>query len=285
MSHYKIFSTSGTSASVSFFGIPYADFDRTGHWAVWCISKMFEAARIIALYNGFLNFTKIDGREAGMVIVKQQLKLSPKLHEMTLKSKTQLLFDMVLLEVGKTSILYRIQFKDGSTNEILGENFLKFVRMSRKTRRPMVFPDWFYELYASYMNSSGHPVLSKEPLPEIPDNAYKFVVVPNHSDTDRNNHVNQSSYIKFCMDVATKAALSGHYVHFSEDMCLYASLQWTISYVGESMANDELNIFTWQREYKPEHIYFSILLKGRPIFHASTIFDEEAKGIRIASRI
>ena len=68
---------------------------------------------------------------------------------------------------------------------------------------------------------------------------------------DRNNHVNQSSYIKFCMDAATHASLSGHYVHFNEDMCLYAPLLWTISYVGECRANDELSIYTWQSESSP----------------------------------
>ncbi|XP_048731121.1 uncharacterized protein LOC125648201 [Ostrea edulis] len=285
MSHYKLESISGSSASVSFSGIPYADFDRTGHWAAWCISKMFEASRIISLYNGFLHFTKIDGREAGMVIVKQKLKLNPKLHEMTLNSKTRLQFHLELLQVGRTSILYVIHFKDGNTKEVLGENHLKFVRMSRKTRRAIEFPDWFYETYAPYMNSSGHPALSKEILPEIPENAFKLVVVPNHSDTDRNNHVNQSSYIKFCMDVATHASLSGQYIHFTEDMCLYPSCQWVISYVGESMANDELHIYTWQQESAPEQLYFSILLKGRTNFHASAIFEKEAKEIRIVSRI
>jgi acyl-CoA thioesterase FadM len=246
---------------------------------------MFEGSRIITLYNGFLDFTKIDGREAGMVIVKQQIQLNPKLHEMTLNSKTSLQFHLKLLQVGKTSILYVIHFLDGDTKQVLGENYVKFVRMSRKTRRAIAFPEWFYEKYALYMNSSGHPALAKEILPEIPETAFKLVVVPNHSDTDRNNHVNQSSYIKFCMDVATHASLSGHYTHFTEDMCLYPSCQWVISYVGESNANDELHIYTWQQEGAIEHLYFSILLKGRTIFHASTIFEKDAKNIAIASRM
>lgn len=281
MTHYEINHATGSSASVSFFGIPYADFDRTGHWAIWYVSKMFEAARILALYNGFIDFTKIDGREAALVIVKQQLKLIPKLHEKGMNVKFTMLFDLRLVEVGKTSVQFVVEFKDGNTREVYGENLIKMVRMSRKTRRPVTFPEWFYEKYDSYRNSYGSTqALPRDALPKIPDNAFKFDLIPRHSDSDRNNHVNQSSYIKFCMDAATHASLSGHYVHFNEDMCLYAPLLWTISYVGECRANDELSIYTWQSESSsPEHIEFSILLNDRLIFHASTIFEKEAKKV------
>lgn len=280
MSNYEIHSASRSSACLSFYGIPYADFDRTGHWAVWCISKMFEASRALALYNGFLDLAKIHHQDATLVIVRQQIKLNPKTHQIRLKSQSHLLFDMKLLEVGEKSLTYMTELKDGSTKETLGETLLKFVRISRKTRRSISFPEWFIKSLETHESPQKQQFRSKTALPEIPDNAFKFLVVPNYSDMDRNNHVNQSSYIKFCMDAATHASLSGHYVHFNDDMCLYAPLLWTISYVGESRANDELSIYTWQNEsLSPEHIEFSILLNDRLIFHASTIFEKEAKKV------
>lgn len=256
-----------------------------GYWSVWCTAKMFEAARIMAMYNGFIDFQKIDGREAGIVIVKQGLKLKANLHQKSLNSRFDILINTQLLQVGKTSLVFNMEFIDGTTKEVFGENIIKSVRMNRKTRRPMAFPDWFYEKYKSYTESTVPNVLTKQPLPEIPKNAFQFVVVPRHSDTDRNNHVNQSSYIKFCMDVATHASLSGYYAYYTQDMCLYAPLHWTISYVGECVANDNLHVYTWQDDDSaPSHIQFSILLKDRVIFHASTIFDSEPKKRRLPAK-
>jgi hypothetical protein len=78
------------------------------------------------------------------------------------------------------------------------------------------------------------------------------------------------------MDTATRASLSGHYDHYTEDMCLYPSLQWTISYVGESRAIDQLNIFTWQNINHPEHIHFAMVVNGQSIiFHASATFGND----------
>lgn len=280
MSNYEIHSVSRSSASISFYGIPYADFDRTGHWAVWCISKMFEASRALALYNGFLDLAKIYHQDETIVIAKQEIKLNPKVHQIKLKPQSHLLFDVKLLEVGERSITNVTELRDGSTKERLGETFLKFVRFSRKTRRSISFPEWYIKSLELHESPQKQQFRSKTALPDIPDNAFKFRLVPNYSDMDRNNHVNQSSYIKFCMDAATHASLSGHYVHFNEDMCLYAPLLWTISYVGECRANDELSIYTWQSESSsPEHIEFSILLNDRLIFHASTIFEKEAKKV------
>ena len=249
-----------------------------GHWPIWKISKMFEAARALAIKSGFLALGKYAERDITMVIVKQQIDLNPKVHELRLKKKFPMLFELKLLEVGKTSVLYVTEFKDGSTGEVLGQNFLKFVRMNSRTRRPFPFPEFFREAYGTNDMSVRSEVLPKRPLPEIPKTAYKSVVIARHSDMDRNNHVNQCSYIKFCMDHATHASISGYYAYYTQDMCLYAPLQWTISHVGECFANDELHIYTWQADAcVPEHIEFAILMKDNMILHASTIFDKEPK--------
>lgn len=120
----------------------------------------------------------------------------------------------------------------------------------------------------------------KKALQKISGNAFKFLVVSNYSYMDRNNHMNQSSYNKFCMDPALHASVSGHYVLFIDDVFLYAPLLWTISYVGKRKANSELSIYTWQDEaLSVENIQFLILINDRLIVYASTIFEKQAKEI------
>lgn len=41
-----------------------------GYWVIWYVLKMFEVVCIFVLYNGFIDFMKIDGREVVLVIVK-----------------------------------------------------------------------------------------------------------------------------------------------------------------------------------------------------------------------
>ncbi|XP_048780718.2 uncharacterized protein LOC125683521 [Ostrea edulis] len=277
MSLYKINYANGSSASVSIMGIPFGDFDRTGHWAIWCISKMFEAAQLQVLLNGFLDYKHIIDEDAALSIIKQQISLDSKLRSLSLKSPIKLKFDSEIKQLKKTSVVSVVKLKNENTDEILGENVIKLVRIGRKTRRSIPFPEWFHEKYSSFIGTPGHPGTEKEELPKIPQNAFEYITSPGYSDVDMNRHVNQSSYIQFCMDAATHASLNGYYDHYTKDMCLYPSLQWTITYVGESLANDELNIFTWQSENCPEQICFAMLVNGQKIiFHASTIFGKEA---------
>ncbi|XP_048780722.1 uncharacterized protein LOC125683522 isoform X3 [Ostrea edulis] len=277
MSLYKINYDNGSSASVSIMGIPYGDFDRTGHWAVWCVTKMFEAARILAFMKGFIDHENIVNEDAAIAVVKQHLHLDSKLHRLNLASLTEITSNLEIKQQKKSSLMFVVNLKNETTDEILGENYFKVVRISRKTRRSIPFPEWYQKKYSSFMGTPGHPGTEKEDLPKIPENAFKYTVFPGHSDEDVNGHLNQSSYIRFCMDAATRASLNGYYDHYTKDMCLYPSLQWTITYVGESLANDELNIFTWQSENCPEQIYFTMLVNGHKIiFHASTIFGKEA---------
>ncbi|XP_048780726.2 uncharacterized protein LOC125683522 isoform X2 [Ostrea edulis] len=286
MSLYKINYDNGSSASVSIMGIPYGDFDRTGHWAIWCIFKMFEAARFQALLNGFLDYKHMIDEDAALSIIKQQMSFDSKLHSLSLKSPMKLNVDCEIKQLKKTSMVLVVQLKNETTNEILGEDFLKVVRISRKTRRSISFPESYQKKYSSFMGTSGHPGTEKEDLPKIPQNAFEYIASPRYSDEDMNGHVNQSSYIRFCMDAATRASLNGYYDHYTKDMCLYPSLQWTISYVGESLANDQLNIFTWQRKNCPEQICFAVLVSERKIiFHASAIFGKDVNKTRVLHKL
>ncbi|OWF46528.1 hypothetical protein KP79_PYT26239 [Mizuhopecten yessoensis] len=79
-----------------------------------------------------------------------------------------------------------------------------------------------------------------------------------YSDTDFNDHVNHTEYIKFCLESATEATLSGYYSHFTSDILWYPVLESDIIHLGESRACDILTVYTWQDETNFQIIHFSI---------------------------
>ncbi|KAK3087845.1 hypothetical protein FSP39_011420 [Pinctada imbricata] len=275
MSHYTINTVEGDRAEIVFHGVPYADFDRTGHWSIWAIAKMFEASRLIPLYHGFLHFQQVDGAHHGLVVRKQVLRLNPKLHQnMSIFSNLMMKFNLEVLSLGKTSVTYVSRFTDGESGELLAENFVKFVRINRKTRRAAEFPSFFQEMYGVMNGKETLPFLDKRIIAgQPPQDAYTYKVLVRSSDTDRNRHVNQAMYVKYCMDCATEAAINKYYKNFDSDMCMYTTTKWEIDYIGESGTRDLLEIVTWQSCDDLRHIGFLIRMEQKEIFRASTMFE------------
>ena len=251
----------------------------TGHWPVWNITKMFEGARIIPLTHGYLGLHSENFLQSRtLVVVKQAIKLNPNLHRRVTKfTPLTMKFLIEVLEVGESSFVLLITMKDANTWENLGENFLKYVVVGRKSRRPEALPSWFRGRYAPKIAQEiSH--IRKAPIPDIPPNVFKYSIKPLPSEMDSNNHINQAEYVKFCMDCATLAAKSRFYKHFHTDMCLYTTTLWEVTYGKESFAGDLLEISTWQNYQDYQEILFSISCSGRLIFFAKSHFETENQG-------
>ena len=235
---------------------------------------MFEASRIVALYNGFLDFKKVDNSEYAVVVRKQSFRLNPRLHQhISFFSVLDMKFNLQCLSVGKTSTTFETRLCDDTTGEELAVNKVRIVRMSRKTRTSAEYPEFYYEKYRPFIGQPTTKFLESRGIPSMPDDSYLFKLQVRSSDTDKNGHTNQASYVMFCMDCATDAALKKYYRHFDSDMCMYTTTYWEIDYLGESRTGDVLDIYTWQSNDNIGNIHFSIRLKRREIFNASTIFD------------
>ena len=239
------------------------------------MNKMFETARILSLYNGFLDFRRVKDNEHALVLRKQSFTLNPKLHQtISFFSKLHMKFNLRVLSIGKTSATYEMRMCDGTTGEELVVNYLRFVRINLTTRKSTKFPPFFFEKYARFEGKPTTQFLESRSAPLVSEAAHIFQLTVRSSDMDVNGHTNQSAYIKFCMDCATDAALKKYYRHFDSDMCMYTTTYWEIDYLGESMTGDVLDILTWQAK-DVRNIHFCIRLNGRNIFHASTFFDLE----------
>lgn len=290
--------TSGNPCSSSLLSFKLANYtDRTyikhdellffifaGHWAVWNICKHFEAARLLSFYNGFIDFPKLDSAAAGFFIVKHIFNFSPKLHK-TIGVNTPIVFDfkVQILDIGKTSLLVSTKLSNGE-GEILGENLYKYVYVNRITRRPKPLPDWWMEKMSPYKTVGFKGGMAKTPVPVLPDGAFQYKVKMRHSDTDKNGHVNNSIYIRLCIDCGTKAAIKGYFRRFNSDMCHYSVLNIDAQYLGESNVNDELVVYTWQDALDDCVLHFLVYVEEKLVFYTSMKLDP-LKNSRIKQKL
>lgn len=248
---------------------------------------MFEAARLMGLYNNLFDFRSIDGKYRGLVAIKQAVRLCAELHRdhsifNTLKQR----YELDIVEVGRRSFSFVTRLTNEETGKLLGEVLLKYVLIDRRTRKSVPLPESFLEKYAKHLKKNLNiNELSIPECPNISKDVFQLKVLPLHSDTDRNNHVNQSVYFRFCMDCATDAALSGRYRHFTSDMCWYPVLELNVYHVNESHANNELIVNTWQDNDDFRLIYFIIKRKETVIFKASILFYPEQSKRKRNSRM
>ncbi|XP_033733113.1 uncharacterized protein LOC117322359 [Pecten maximus] len=287
MAQYVINQMDTFHGDVSFIGIPYEAFERTGHWSLWGVVRMFEAARLIGLYNGLFYYKSMEGKGIGLVVITQAVRLSPDLHRdyslfKTLKQR----YVLDIVEVGRRSFSFVTRLTNEETGQFLGEILLKYVLIDRSTRKSIPLPEAFLEKYSKHTKKEiKFRKLSIPSCPDMGKNVFKLKVLPLHSDTDRNNHVNQSGYFRFCIDCATDAALAGNYRHFTSDMCWYPVLEMNVYHANESLVNEELVVNTWQDNEDFRLIFFIIKRKDTVLFKASFLFYPEMSKRKRNSRM
>lgn len=214
-------------------------------------------------------------RNVGHVIIKQTMELKPILYRYTYKTPIRLRYILELMDVGKSSVIFHCNLYDADTGTWLGKNDLKFVQINTKTRRPLPFPDWFQKEFAHLSVSGKFLHLQRSILPETPESCFRWDVDLRHSDLDKNYHANQATYIKLCMDCATRAAKAGYFRFYKDDMCLFNVDRFTITYNGESFVNDKLELCCWQDEEDESKIFFSFIKNRKQIVFAEFVFGRE----------
>lgn len=273
MSRFTVNYVNNSKGEVVFNGIPYGDIDRTGHWAVWKLSMMLQAARAALIREGDM-FSLMKFNEDGILtfIVKQSIRLKSDLHRLNPRAKyLPIKFGASLTNVGNSSFSFTQTVTDGSTNNYLGKSVITMVAVDVVTRRSCALPVWFKEKYKDYISKEKK---IRDFFPDMPVGAFKQMLTTRYSDIDRNKHVNQSCYFEYCMNCATLAALGGHYKHFTSDLSLYPVLEIDLFYINECAANEDLDLYTWQDQEKDDQIYFTLMKADTKVLNARFRFDK-----------
>ena len=142
-------------------------------------------------------------------------------------------------------------------------NINQVVSVDKGTRKPAPLPEWWTEKYKEAVVGNQRLIVRAVEVSPNP-HVYEFKVM--WSDIDRYKHVNYVSYIRFCLDAAMDAVVKGHLSKFKDDILNYNVKLMEISYKGESLANDELKVLTWENLENPWKLHFDISKNGTCIF-------------------
>ena len=174
-------------------------------------------------------------------------------------------FKLYISHVGNTSFVYSIDMYDFNTGAKYGRCDSKVVYVDAKTRRPVKLPQqWIEEAKHSMIKHNIKPRdINKLGLFKVPDSALTYKLKVLHSDCDRNLHVNQSIFVRWCADAL--------YYYFrkrtnnDEEMGFHIE-KLAVQYIGEVLVNDTVCVNVWVRS---EEIFFAIMNGfGKQIFNA-----------------
>ena len=120
--------------------------------------------------------------------------------------------------------------------------------------------------------------LEKKSIASIPVEVtlvFSYEIKALMSDCDKNGHVNQTAYVKWCSDVGVLAADLGRYRNFKKDIGMYALKELSVQYIGETLVDETVLVQTWEDTNEEMTVHFVIKKKDKVIFYAKLKhFDE-----------
>lgn len=229
----------------------------TGHWSTWSLIRMFEGSLILSASMSPVLVKTTTSHEEDYILLRQHCKVSPRYYQdITIYSDFNPKIRFRCQEVGRTSLSTKLKLYNLSSEHVYATNLRKLVNFNSRTKKPV--PNNPYYLEQAERINDTKPKHAWLPFPDkVPSRVFSMQMSPLFSDTDFMNHVNNSSYVRFCLDCFAYAAKSNFYSHFEADCC-YPVLEIDIQYLDESYANDTLQITTWQSETDIGDLFFII---------------------------
>lgn len=169
------------------------------------------------------------------------------------------------MQLGNTSFTEEALLRDVGSNQILSKASYKLVHINTNTARPMAVTDTIRQEIHKFLPKTEQQSSVKimEAFHSVPSNiqVFRYDVMTAFSDMDDNGHVNQISYMRFCIDGATCASVKDFFKCFKSDLSNYKVKETQCLYSGECKANEQLAVYLWEDETVDYQICF-IIKKG-----------------------
>lgn len=160
---------------------------------------MFEGSLLLSASLSPI-LTTATSRDEEYIILRQHSKINPQFYEdinVHTHFNPRILFGFH--EVGKTSLNIKVNLLSLDSDQVYATNIRKAVNFNMKTKKA-VPNNPFYLEQAERINSL-RPSYKWLAFPkELPTKCFTVKKRPLYSDTDYMNHVNNASYVKFCLD-------------------------------------------------------------------------------------
>ena len=254
-------------------GHDYSCFDRTGNLSFYSITRMIELDRLLNSSKGrfetlFSKVAPVTENVYGMVAA-HELHVSKDMY-----SKAAIVRPMVcnfeLGYLGNSSFSSITTYIDKETGKQLFLSERHIALRERLTNKPWYIQDDVKQKYKKYA-SKEKTILSKPP--KRPMETFVYDILVRHSDHDIMFHVNQGTFISFCLECAAEASLSGFYSDFQGDMAWYHVKDASIIYLGEAFAGDLLKVISW--EGVDHSLHFEIHRDSDVIVNCTLVFFQD----------
>ena len=162
-----------------------------------------------------------------------------------------------VVDVGRTSFIFKSEIADETDKEVLATLTFRYVMIERKTRRPSPVPDSLRSRLKAIL--TGETVKSFDRLTLQPFSAVlvcQFEVQP--SDTDSNGHMNNTSYIRMCHDAVSKASCQNRLRGITSDIAHLNVERMRVIYISEVRMGDRIEVYVWQDKTNDELILFDM---------------------------
>lgn len=188
--------------------------------------------------------------------------------------KNSLIMNIESGYVGSSSVNTKAAIMTPADQKVLFTNINQVVSIDSSTRKPTPFPEWWRKKYSGFGENHVSLIIPKF---ETKPNAASCQLKVAWSDTDKNNHTNWASYLRFATDAAHHCSDDGFLPNFEANYKVgIKNIQ--LRYAGESHEGDILDVAVWQDDDRPEILYVDIHKGTQSIFQTKIeFFQPEAK--------
>lgn len=258
-------------------GFSYGDFNKAGKLDLWRVAKHFESGRAIGINYGFTKALKLSAT-VGLFVRYQTIEMYPEFY-FTANVSSPWQMKSHVAHVGRTSYWYKSETHCRRSGKLLAESLCQAVRVSRSTHRPI---DLLADRFAKFKAAETMTAPPRTVFPsKAPDRKSTFVLTTKAlpSDTDSNQHVNQSACFKYCLDCVSFAAMEGKVLlMFSRDVAYYNVKSFESEYIGEMMAGDEVEVQCWQDDIELCTLYFLLRVQAKVVCRCKGEWYADGKG-------
>lgn len=271
--------------SVVIKGLTFEDYDRTVNVSVWSLAKLFEGTRKIS-FDDLHVLPELNKQSLAYIVssryrfshdvyipYEQALdfplkfntylsnigKSSFAVHTKCYKLANHVSSPLIMMEPPKQPPWHQNMIKNDGIEQCIAECDVNFVAVDNETHKPSPLPKWFHDKFQNYCvipNGEQFRFIQLEEPDETRCFKYKIVVRP--SDIDHNWHTHHTTFLRYCIDGASVAAVKGKLKNFTQDLCFYRSKEVQCIYKGESDVGDDLELMLWESSEKENQLCFIV---------------------------
>ena len=157
--------------------------------------------------------------------------------------------------VGNTSLSYVLEMKDIKDDLPVAHTERTIVFVGRNSRKRVEIPVNTKE-YLQWFSTKKTPLIV---FPATPSSErFSLDVTVTASDTDMLYHVNQATWLKYCMDCAAEGISRGFFNHFKSDPFTYQIRNAQILYMNEGFPGDALTVSSWESSEAKDTMHFQV---------------------------